>query len=114
VGRLSSCALSPNNQRRRSNACHRSATRNTILVRSEGPQAVDADPQPADPEGRNVRAAGGCIIRFKGTDYTLVDPEVIDVESVLPATRTAFKRRERIMFRAIGITHLLRLRIAAN
>ena len=31
---------------------------------------------------RNVRAAGGCTIRWKGRDYAMVDPLVLEAESV--------------------------------
>ncbi len=58
---------------------------------------------------RNVRAAGGCRIRWRGTDYGAVDPRVIPVESAVGEARSAFRGYERVMFRMIGIKHLLRL-----
>jgi deazaflavin-dependent oxidoreductase (nitroreductase family) len=57
---------------------------------------------------RNVLAAGGCIVTYRGTDYTLVDPEVIDYETAAPA----FPRYERLQFRLVGINQYLRLRLA--
>ena len=58
---------------------------------------------------RNTIAAGGCVIRFKGVDYRTVDPVVLDGEDARAATRPVFRRRERLMFRMLGITKVLRL-----
>src|SRR5579859_6506253 len=33
---------------------------------------------------RNVQAAGGCVIRWKGADYALIEPVVIDWASARP------------------------------
>jgi deazaflavin-dependent oxidoreductase (nitroreductase family) len=55
---------------------------------------------------RNVRAAGGCVIRWKGRDYQLVQPEVIDAA----AAGAAFSTWQRAMMARFGITHCLRLR----
>ena len=57
---------------------------------------------------RNVLAAGGCVVTYRGTDYTLVEPEVIDFDTAAPA----FPRYERLQFRLIGINEYLRLRVA--
>jgi deazaflavin-dependent oxidoreductase (nitroreductase family) len=57
---------------------------------------------------RNVLAAGGAVVTYLGTDYTLVEPEVIDYATAAPA----FPRYERLQFRLIGINEYLRLRIA--
>jgi deazaflavin-dependent oxidoreductase (nitroreductase family) len=57
---------------------------------------------------RNVLAAGGCVVTYRGKDYTLVEPEVIDYASAAPA----FPRYERLQFRLIGINEYLRLRVA--
>lgn len=57
---------------------------------------------------RNVRAAGGCTIRWKGRDYVMVEPEVIDAaaaQKTFPALQWAGMRR-------FGITQCLRLRAA--
>jgi len=56
----------------------------------------------------NVLAAGGAVVTYLGTDYTLVEPEVIDYATAAPA----FPRYERLQFRLIGINEYLRLRIA--
>ena len=55
---------------------------------------------------RNVRAAGECIIRWKGRDYSLVQPELIDEEAVARASFGAF---EWAMITRLGIDHYLRL-----
>ncbi len=57
---------------------------------------------------RNVLAAGGCVVTYRGTDYTLVEPEVIDYATAAPA----FPRYERLQFRLLGIHEYLRLRLA--
>jgi deazaflavin-dependent oxidoreductase (nitroreductase family) len=57
---------------------------------------------------RNVRAAGECVIRWKGHDYTLVDPEVINTTD--PAAEAGFNNFERAAMVRFGITRALRLR----
>jgi deazaflavin-dependent oxidoreductase (nitroreductase family) len=57
---------------------------------------------------RNVLAASGCVVTYRGRDYTLVDPEVIDYGTAAPA----FPRYERLQLRLIGIDQYLRLRVA--
>ncbi len=57
---------------------------------------------------RNVLAAGGCTVTYRGVTYSLVAPEVIDYATAAPA----FPRYERLQFRLIGIHEYLRLRIA--
>ena len=54
---------------------------------------------------RNVRAAGECVIRWKGRDYALAQPEVIDVA----AARDAFSAAQRRYMRRLGITRAVRL-----
>jgi deazaflavin-dependent oxidoreductase (nitroreductase family) len=56
---------------------------------------------------RNVRAAGECVIRWKGRDYTLVDPEVIDTTAAAQAGFNDFERAAMVRF---GIRQCLRLR----
>jgi hydroxylaminobenzene mutase len=56
---------------------------------------------------RNVRAAGECVIRWKGRDYPLVQPELIDDPA---AVRASFGAFERAMMTRLGIDHCLRLR----
>jgi deazaflavin-dependent oxidoreductase (nitroreductase family) len=60
---------------------------------------------------RNVRAAGGCGIRWKGTNYKAVDPQLIDRGTASREARSAFKGYERAMFRVLGIKHFLRLQL---
>jgi deazaflavin-dependent oxidoreductase (nitroreductase family) len=55
---------------------------------------------------RNVRAAGECVIRWKGRDYPMVQPEVIDMATA----NTVFGPRQRALMTRFGITHCLRLR----
>ncbi len=56
---------------------------------------------------RNVRAAGGCVIRWKGRDYPLGRPVVIaDPEEV----RRYFSRFQGAMMGRLGISQCLRLR----
>lgn len=57
---------------------------------------------------RNVLAAGACTVTYRGRDYALVEPEVIDYVTAAPA----FPRYERLQFRLIGINEYLRLRVA--
>jgi deazaflavin-dependent oxidoreductase (nitroreductase family) len=57
---------------------------------------------------RNVLAAGGGVVTYRGRDYTLVEPEVIDYSTAAPA----FPRYERLQFRLIGVNEYLRLRVA--
>ena len=57
---------------------------------------------------RNVVAAGGCVVTYRGHDYTLVQPEIIGYEAAAPA----FPRYERLQFRLAGINQYLRLRLA--
>jgi deazaflavin-dependent oxidoreductase (nitroreductase family) len=59
---------------------------------------------------RNVRAAGGCTIRWKGRDYPLVDPEVIDVSTA----RSSFSSAQQAGLRRFGISQCLRLRHRAT
>ena len=57
---------------------------------------------------RNVQAAGWCVVTYRGRDYTLVAPEVVDYATAAPA----FPRYERLPFRLLGINEYLRLRHA--
>ena len=56
----------------------------------------------------NVKAAGSCVVMYKGHDYTLVEPEVVDYATAAPA----FPRYELWQFRLVGITEYLRMRVA--
>ena len=55
---------------------------------------------------RNLRAAGGGAIRYRGRDYLVSDPEVVGVE----VARPAFPGPIRVILPAVGIKRFLRLR----
>jgi deazaflavin-dependent oxidoreductase (nitroreductase family) len=55
---------------------------------------------------RNIRAAGGCTIRWKGRSYTLTQPEVLDTAGA----QSAFGGFQRSALRRFGIQRVLRLR----
>jgi deazaflavin-dependent oxidoreductase (nitroreductase family) len=59
---------------------------------------------------RNVRAAGWCVVRYRGREYTLVSPEVIDYAAAAPA----FPHYELLQFRVVGINEYLRMRQAPS
>jgi deazaflavin-dependent oxidoreductase (nitroreductase family) len=61
---------------------------------------------------RNVRAAGGCTIRWRGADYQATRPVVVDRAPALAAARGAFGPHERLMLRVMAIRQFLRLDIA--
>jgi len=56
---------------------------------------------------RNVRAAGGCVIRWKGRDYPMDQPELISDPA---AVRASFSGFERAAMSRFGIKQVLRLR----
>ena len=55
---------------------------------------------------RNVRAAGECAIRWKGRDYAMVQPQVIDAATAA----AAFGPGQRKMMARFGIRRCLKLR----
>ena len=57
---------------------------------------------------RNVQAASGCVIGWKGAEFQLVEPEVVDWATVRPA----FYPLERIVVPRIGIEQFVRLKNA--
>jgi deazaflavin-dependent oxidoreductase (nitroreductase family) len=57
---------------------------------------------------RNVQAAGECVIRWRGVEYSATEPELIDRAT----TRSALSRGERIALSMLGITRLVWLRHA--
>ena len=57
---------------------------------------------------RNVQAAGGCTIRWKGADYVVVEPVIVD----WPTVRSAFSPLERLIVPLVGIEQCVRLRYA--
>jgi deazaflavin-dependent oxidoreductase (nitroreductase family) len=58
---------------------------------------------------RNVRAAGGCRIRWKDRDYVLAQPEVMDTASAA----ATFGNFQRSMLQRLNIQKVLRLHRAA-
>lgn len=56
----------------------------------------------------NIKVAGWCVVTYKGRDYTLIEPQIIDYAAAAPA----FPRYELLQFRMIGITEYLRMRQA--
>lgn len=56
----------------------------------------------------NTLAAGGCTVTYRGHDYTLIAPEVVDYATAAPA----FPRYELLQFRLVGINEYLRLKQA--
>jgi len=57
---------------------------------------------------RNVLAAGGCTIRWKGHEYREVEPEILDFEHAA----FAFRSWQRRIVRAFGAPGFIRLRHA--
>jgi deazaflavin-dependent oxidoreductase (nitroreductase family) len=57
---------------------------------------------------RNVRAAGWCVITWRGDDHTVASPVIVDSATALPA----FPRYERLALRLIGIRQFVWLRCA--
>ncbi len=57
---------------------------------------------------RNLRAAGGGVVVWRGTDYEVTAPEVIDTAAALPEFAPAM----RPVVRLVGIKKFLRVRRA--
>jgi deazaflavin-dependent oxidoreductase (nitroreductase family) len=57
---------------------------------------------------RNVRAADGCVIRWKGRDYPVARPEVLDTAAATAIAR--FGPFERAFIAGLGVDRYLRLR----
>jgi deazaflavin-dependent oxidoreductase (nitroreductase family) len=58
---------------------------------------------------RNLEAAGGGVIRWRGRDYEVSGPEMIDADEALPA----FDPVQRLIMRMAGIDGYIRVRDAA-
>lgn len=58
---------------------------------------------------RNVLAAGGCMIEWKGKNYELVEPEIVDWAAV----KSSFYPLEKVLIPIIGIERFVRLRHAS-
>jgi len=52
---------------------------------------------------QNMRAAGGCIITYRGVDHTVARPIVVDRATAGPA----YPRYERLALRLIGINEFV-------
>ena len=57
---------------------------------------------------RNIRAAGSCVITWRGVDHAVVEPVIVDGA----AARPAYPRYERIALRLLGIDEFVWLREA--
>jgi hypothetical protein len=55
---------------------------------------------------RNVAAAGGCDLRWKGRDHRLMDPAMVELDAVAEA----FTPAQRWLLRRIGAHRFVRLR----
>lgn len=60
---------------------------------------------------RNIQAAGGCTIRWKGREYVATEPQLLERRVALSSAGSAFTPLERIMLGALGITQFLHLRV---
>jgi deazaflavin-dependent oxidoreductase (nitroreductase family) len=60
---------------------------------------------------RNIQAAGGCQIRLDGQEYLASNPQFVGTAEVGPLLRSLFRRRERAMFKMLGIVQFIRLDI---
>ena len=54
---------------------------------------------------RNIRAAGGCVITYRGADHAVGTPTVVDRAKAGPA----YPRYERLMLRMIGVGEFVHL-----
>jgi len=52
---------------------------------------------------QNIRAAGSCVITYRGTDHTVTTPRLIDRAAAAPA----YPRYERLALRLIGINEFV-------
>jgi deazaflavin-dependent oxidoreductase (nitroreductase family) len=57
---------------------------------------------------RNIRAAGRCVVTWRGSDHTVTDPVIVDRAAALPA----FPRYERLALCLVGIEQFVWLRAA--
>ena len=57
---------------------------------------------------RNIRAAGRCVITWRGSDHAVTDPVIVDRATALPA----FPRYEQLSLRLIGVQQFVWLRDA--
>lgn len=57
---------------------------------------------------RNIEAAGGCVVVWKGVEHTLVDPQVVEFTD----GKIAYGPLERALMPVMGISRFARLRDA--
>src|SRR5215467_2809871 len=55
---------------------------------------------------RNIRAAGRCVVTWRGSDHAVADPVIVDRAAAL----AAFPRYERLALRLIGVQQFVWLR----
>jgi deazaflavin-dependent oxidoreductase (nitroreductase family) len=55
---------------------------------------------------QNIRAAGSCVITYRGADHTVAEPTVVDRATAGPA----YPRYERLALRLIGVNEFVLLR----
>jgi deazaflavin-dependent oxidoreductase (nitroreductase family) len=60
---------------------------------------------------RNVRSAGGCLIRLNGTEYPLTEPVFRTVAEASSVIHAAFNPAFRAAFTLLGIRQVMLLRI---
>ena len=60
---------------------------------------------------RNVRAAGGCVIRFDGRSYEGTDPRFLSTQEAMPVLKEAFGPLLRAGTRMLGVRQFLVLRV---
>lgn len=60
---------------------------------------------------RNVRAAGGCVVRFNGCSYQGTDPQFLAREDARPVLVAAFSPMLRAGTRLLGVRQFLLLRV---
>jgi deazaflavin-dependent oxidoreductase (nitroreductase family) len=62
---------------------------------------------------RNVRAAGGGIIRIDGEDFDVSQPQVMSRREARPLVQAAFSPMDRAGFRMLGIKQVMILRVVS-
>ena len=60
---------------------------------------------------RNVRAAGGCLVRFDGRSYQGTDPQFLGRQEAWPILKAAFSPLLRAGTRLLGVRQFLILRV---
>jgi deazaflavin-dependent oxidoreductase (nitroreductase family) len=58
---------------------------------------------------RNVRAAGGCLVRINGRTYHATDPRFLSREEASPLFKAAFSPMQRAGIRLLGVREFMRL-----